>query len=290
MRSGWDRDAHHLVFDVGPLGCPVSGGHGHADLLSIQCSAFGAPWIIDPGTYAYTREGAWRDFFRTSAAHSTVTVDGRSQAVPDGPFRWTVRPSARLTRWVSTDRLDFADAEHAAFGGLVDPVVHRRRVVFAKPRYWVVIDDLTGAAEHQVEVRFQFTRLDLTVDSDLWARARGAGGTGLLIRAFALVPLKAEVLDGSLEPIQGWTSPDYGRRDPAPLLRYTAVTRLPLRVVSLLLPTRTPDGPPPPVSLQVTDARAPDGLTFEDAHECLHWDDRTGVVLEDAPLAAPRAG
>src|SRR3989454_4983690 len=34
MRSGWDARAHHLVFDVGPLGCPINAGHGHADLLS----------------------------------------------------------------------------------------------------------------------------------------------------------------------------------------------------------------------------------------------------------------
>ena len=43
MRSGWDRRAHQLVFDTGPLGCPVSAGHGHADLLGIQCTVFGEP-------------------------------------------------------------------------------------------------------------------------------------------------------------------------------------------------------------------------------------------------------
>lgn len=38
MRSGWDKRAHRLIFDTGPLGCEVSGGHGHADLLGIQCA------------------------------------------------------------------------------------------------------------------------------------------------------------------------------------------------------------------------------------------------------------
>uniref|UniRef100_UPI00190F100A heparinase II/III domain-containing protein n=1 Tax=Klebsiella pneumoniae TaxID=573 RepID=UPI00190F100A len=68
--------------DVGPLGCPQSGGHGHADLLSIQCSAFGEPYIIDPGTYCYTPAEEWRDFFRNTTSHSTVIVDGAGQAVP----------------------------------------------------------------------------------------------------------------------------------------------------------------------------------------------------------------
>ena len=64
MRSGWDRRAHQLVFDTGPLGCPVSAGHGHADLLSIHCTVFGEATIADPGTFCYTAEPAWRDFFR----------------------------------------------------------------------------------------------------------------------------------------------------------------------------------------------------------------------------------
>src|SRR6185369_8476742 len=46
MRGDWRDGSPHLVFDVGPLGCAVSGGHGHADLLSVQCSAFGAPFVI----------------------------------------------------------------------------------------------------------------------------------------------------------------------------------------------------------------------------------------------------
>src|SRR5713101_8866728 len=71
MRSGWQRDAHHLIFDVGPLGCPLSGGHGHADLLSLQCSVFGEPVMVDPGTYCYQGERAWRDRFRGTAVHST---------------------------------------------------------------------------------------------------------------------------------------------------------------------------------------------------------------------------
>src|SRR6266571_2612022 len=46
MRSGWGAHGHQLIFDVGPLGCSVSGGPGHADLLSIQCSAWGEPYLV----------------------------------------------------------------------------------------------------------------------------------------------------------------------------------------------------------------------------------------------------
>jgi hypothetical protein len=96
MRSGWDEKAHSMVFDAGPLGCHHSAGHGHADLLSIQCSVFGEPILVDAGTCCYTANRDLRDFFRSTAAHSTVAVDGRSQAEPAGPFAWQNRCAAQL--------------------------------------------------------------------------------------------------------------------------------------------------------------------------------------------------
>src|SRR6266404_800496 len=262
MRSGWTADAHHLVFDVGPLGCPVSAGHGHADLLSVQASAFGEAYLVDSGTYCYTPEPAWRKFFRGTGAHSTVLVDGADQAESAGPFAWRSRPRARLRRWVSTDAFDFADAEHDAYRRLADPVAHRRRVLFVKPRYWVIVDDLAGAAEHRVEVRFQFAPIDVTRDPTGWARARGSGGHGLLLQAFARAPLKMEIVEGELAPVQGWISPDYGHRRPAPMLIYSAVTWLPLRVVTLILSTRNPLASPPVVCPLLGEGAGPAGLEF----------------------------
>src|SRR5207253_4184028 len=108
MRSAWESDAHHLILDAGPLGCPISSAHGHADLLSIQCSVFGEPCIVDPGMSGYAAHRDWREFFRSSAAHSTVMVDRVSQATPEGPFAWKSRPQARLLRWRSTATYDLA--------------------------------------------------------------------------------------------------------------------------------------------------------------------------------------
>jgi hypothetical protein len=274
MRSGWEPDAHQLIFDVGPLGCPLSGGHGHADLLSIQCSAFGEPYLVDAGTYGYTEDQTWRNFFRSTAAHSTIRVDGIEQATPAGPFKWQSRPCARLRRWLSTEALDSADAEHDAYRTLPDPVVHRRRVLFVKPRYWVVVDDLDGAADHGAEVRFQFAPLAVRMDPPGWVRALGRQGQGLLIRAFATVPLTTTLHEGQLAPIQGWCSPDYGRRQPAPVLIYSTVTRLPLRIMTLLLPTEKPLDPPPPVSPLVGEGSELLGLVFGQGEELV-------VIRED---------
>jgi hypothetical protein len=278
MRSGWDPRAHQLIFDVGPLGCPVSAGHGHADLLSIQCCVSGEPFLVDPGTYVYTAQPAWRDYFRGSAAHSTVMVDGACQAVPTGPFRWGTRPTARLRCWRSTQEFDFADAFHEAYRRLADPVVHRRRVLFVKPRYWVVVDDLDGATEHAIDVLFQLSPMDVALESDLWARARGHDGTGLLLRPFATAPLKSELREGEELPIRGWISPDYGRRQPAPVLIYSTVTCLPVRIATLLWPIEEPSVPPPAVTLLTGTGPGPAGLSIDVTGEIIRFDEPEFVV------------
>ena len=271
MRSSWEREAHHLIFDVGPLGCPVSGGHGHADLLSIQCSAFGEPFLVDAGTYCYTADPAWRDFFRSTAAHSTVTVEGLSQAVPRGPFAWEARPRAVIRCWRSTDTLDVMDAEHAAYECLPDPVIHRRRVLWVKPHYWVIVDDLRGHAECRMELRFQFAPVQVTLGAAPWARATGSSGHGLLLRPFATVDLRAQLFTGESAPIQGWVSPDYGQLQPAPALVYSTVARLPLRIATLLLPTQDLLAAPPAVSPLFVDGAGPLALSMDRGREVVHF-------------------
>ncbi len=265
MRSGWEPDGHQLIFDVGPLG----GGHGHADLLSVQCAVFGEPYLVDAGTYCYAVDPTSRDFFRSTGAHSTVLVDGEPQTAPAGPFRWWERPSARLRGWSTTPEFDFADADHRAYVRLPGAVVHRRRVVFVKTGYWALLDDLEGSGEHEVELRFQFAPIEVHVDPTLWARARGRGGRGLLIRPFANVSLKASAHSGDLAPMRGWVSPEYGRRQPSPVLIYSTVTRLPLRILTLLLPTLDAHAPAPAVAPLAGEEGAPVGLVFEGADQSL---------------------
>jgi hypothetical protein len=281
MRDGWEPGAHQLVFDAGPLGCPVSGGHGHADLLSVQCWAFGEPFLIDPGTGTYADE-AWRSFFRGTAAHSTVTLDGRSQAVPAGPFAWQARPRARLLRWLSDEGFDYADAEHDAYLGLPDPVRHRRRVLFVKPRYWVLMDDLEGAAAHHVQLRFQFAPIQVALGPEPWARAE-ASGRQLLVRPLATVPLQVRLRQGAGEPIEGWASPNYGTRCAAPVVVYSSTARLPLRIITLLLPREPPFGPPPDVLPIMRDPGRLVGFAFADG-EIVHLD-----ATEDLLVHLPRS-
>ena len=252
MRSAWSRDAHQLILDAGPLGCPVSGGHGHADLLAIQCSAFGENYLVDPGTGCYTPGSAPRRHFRSSRAHSTVLVDGQDQAVPAGPFSWDQRPVARLLDFEPAAGRVFAAAQHDAYARLGDPVTHRRRVWFLDSAAWVIVDDLFGAGPHRVDLCFQFAPLPVTSESEGWVRARGQD-SALLMKTFAARTLHMDLVTGGQEPLRGWYSPNYGRMVPAPVLTVQADGDLPLRLATLVVPVRDPAATPPLVTPCILD-------------------------------------
>jgi hypothetical protein len=254
MATGWEDDAHRMIVDVGGVGCPVSSGHGHADVLSVQCWAFGRPLLVDAGTFCYTTEPVWRDHFRGASAHSTVRVDGRGAAVPAGPFSWSELPKVERRLWRSDDHMDIVDASHDGFRALPDPVTHRRRVAFIKPGYWVIVDDLEGSARHELELRFQFAAgCRVRLEGPPWHAVSAGGREGLLMRVFATAPVECSVHQGELAPPQGWVSPAFGRRVPAPALVWTTVARLPARLLTVAVPARDVTQPAPRVSPLMSD-------------------------------------
>jgi hypothetical protein len=202
MRDGWGSEANFLVVDCGPLG-GLNGGHGHADTLAVEVSSGGRPMLVDPGTYTYVATTADRDRFRSSAAHSTVTVAGRSSSLPATPFRWASRAEAQLVRWEVTDAWTLFEGSHDGYAGLVPPAVHRREILFVPHRAWIVRDRVASAAAHPFEVRWQVAP-GLEVDSvgDRGWSLRDAAGPGLLVVASA----------GSAGIEESWNSPVFGAR------------------------------------------------------------------------------
>jgi hypothetical protein len=225
MRSG----PHQLIVDAGPLGAY---GHGHAGLLGIQCSIFGERCLVDAGTYTYTAEPEWRDYFRSTAAHNTIRIDGSSQAIADGPFGWQQRPSVSINDWQTGDGIDLIDAEHDAFAG----ITHRRRVMSIRPGVFVVIDNLHGTGDHAFELTFQFAPMTVDLMSATTARAVTPGGRSLWIMASASTGLRAEIVQGRVAPIRGWVSDSYGQRTAAPALIYGGRAPLPATIVTILQP------------------------------------------------------
>ena len=238
-RTGWDKDDKYMAINCGLIGVyDQNCVHGHADALSVDVSAYGKTMIIDPGRYMY--EGPYRVWFESTAAHNSVVVDGKDQSeFLDG---WLFKTKAVPTNkyWVTSENFDYFDGSHDGYERLTEPVTHRRRILFAKPDYWIILDDLAGRGKHSIDLYWHFTeKANLTVDNkDLRMLVDYGDEVTLTVLPVEPEGLSIEVAQGSIDPIQGWISYDYGVKLPAPVLRYTKKTNTPARFTTILHPCK----------------------------------------------------
>jgi hypothetical protein len=135
--------------DAGPFGFG-SAGHSHSDSLSITVWLDGLPVFIDPGTYTYVADPEERAWFRSSAAHNTVRIDRRDQALGAGPFRWKSKPIVQVEVW-EPDTIRPKLKAVCRYDGFT----HHRTVIL-EPGRLVVIDDIEGPpGEHVCEQIWQ---------------------------------------------------------------------------------------------------------------------------------------
>ena len=75
-----------VIGDIGKVGPDYIPGHAHADTLSFELSVFGSRLIVNGGTSQYGAD-AERHRQRSTAAHSTVEVNGENSSEVWGGFR-----------------------------------------------------------------------------------------------------------------------------------------------------------------------------------------------------------
>ena len=199
------KDDSYLCFNASSAGIDGRGSHGHNDALSIEVCAHGRAFIVDPGTYVYTRDLQMRHAFRSTAYHSTVKIDGAEQNTTDpaAPFVIGNEAQPRVLEWQSTKDYDKVVAEHYGYGRLPASVTHRRTVTFDKSEIsWLIEDEFIGAGEHEFEVWWHFNHgLQLEVRG-AEIEATDKTDLGLIVRSLTL--------DQSPALVEQHVSRDYG--------------------------------------------------------------------------------
>ena len=224
------------VVDAGPLGYTAIAAHGHADALSFTLSVHGREFLVDPGTYAYHTQPAWREYFRGTSAHNTLRVDRLDQSEQGGNFLWLRKARAGCSLWLSTAEADRFEGWQDGYTRLADPVKHRRALSFDKRlRRLVVEDHVEMQGTHDVELFFHCAE-GCSVDAAPGGFVLSREGTAVKI---ALPPCGDSSLHrGELSPILGWVSRAFDRRAPAPTIAWrarlsgTALLRTEIQVAS----------------------------------------------------------
>jgi uncharacterized heparinase superfamily protein len=227
----------YLVLDCGPFGNRVVPSHAHADALSVELCAWGQTLLTDSGGYSYHAAPVWRSFFRSTRAHNTVGLDGQDQSELVGT-RLVHHPAhARLVEWLSAPMADWAVAEHDGYTRFTSPVMHRRRVLFVKPHYWLLLDSLLGHGDHQLDWYFHLPPGTFWVlEPDGGALCATMGEAGLTIVPNHGADLRSRVVEGQISPPQGWVSLESGEKSTAPTLIFTREGALPVHLPTALVP------------------------------------------------------
>ncbi len=144
-----------LVYDAGQGAPDYQPGHLHADALSFEMSWKGKRWISDTGVYHYM-ECPERSYSRSTAAHSTVEVDGENQSEVWKSFR-----VGRRARIVSRSSRRIGNAEvfqavHDGYNRLEKNLLHARSLVILPRRFVIVVDWIHGNGDHEITSRFHF--------------------------------------------------------------------------------------------------------------------------------------
>ncbi len=229
------QDDLFLLFNANGFqkGRPTS--HRHNDALSVEISACGCGFIVDPGSYVYTGDLQERHLFRSTPYHSTVQIDDVEQNTlrEADPFVIGAEARVRVLSWESTPERDRIVAEHSGYERLAEPVEHRRAVVFHKrDRWWLIEDDIIGRGEHKFAARFHFDaglEVSLFESNSVMARDEVSGARLLLCSLDLDQPAELEAQ---------FTSRHYGSRHESLSACWTTKLSAPFKLRWAIVPVR----------------------------------------------------
>ncbi|GIV11462.1 MAG: hypothetical protein KatS3mg020_0953 [Fimbriimonadales bacterium] len=200
-----------VLFDAGPLGLGSLAAHGHADALSVWASIDGKPLLVDAGTYAYHEDPEWRNHFRGTPAHNTLTLDNCNQAEILGAFLWGKRARSEFTA---------CDMRQNTVGGATDAYTPDRveRRVQLQGDQLRITDTLEWDAAHSAQWRWHFHPAWQVQPDGEGAWRITDGRLTVRLTLAGLTGYTTQVHYGDEASKLGWYSPRFGHKTPCATL------------------------------------------------------------------------
>lgn len=237
MRDSNSEKTPYLAFDCGPFGHIPVPSHGHADALSFEMFAFGETLITDCGAFRYHAPSHYRNYFRGVRAHNTLMIDRQDQSILVGTRNVNNPAKARVHRWLTTDHFDLVEGSHDGYTRLQNPAIHKRRILFIKPDYWLLFDSVLGTGQHQLDWLFHFMpNSEVHVDKRNGQAQCAVGRAGVIIHPIWFEGIDVSLISGDETEPQGWVSLESGQKQSAPVLIYSCQRIIPFYFGVLLIP------------------------------------------------------
>lgn len=213
----------------------------HADQLHIDLWWDGTNVAPDPGTFQYNARPPWDNALTTVRVHNTLTLDDQDPMTPAGRFLWLDWAQAEVLAYEMDDFGDLkrVTGEHNGYRRM--GALHQRTLT-AIQNGWQVTDDILPydkpdgklhtatltwnlpdwtwkfTTESELHLAGNFLRVHITLD-----------GTDNISLFRAGEGLYGETVS---DPTWGWTSPTYGHKSPALMLKACQTGPYPLRLIT----------------------------------------------------------
>lgn len=140
FRTGWGAEDWIFLYRAGP-----NFNHNHADQGGFLLRAYGENLVTEGGWAHYYNDPYYAPYYTQAIGHNTVLVDGdpESQAIADTRQFAALNTYPRITDALTSESYDAVSSElSAVYRGRLARFT--RRIVFIKPHYFVVYDDLAA--------------------------------------------------------------------------------------------------------------------------------------------------
>ncbi|MCH8474849.1 MAG: heparinase II/III family protein [Opitutales bacterium] len=217
-----EKEPHWGFFDSGPAGTD----HAHEDFLSFTCSSGEADFLLDNGRYTY-KPGSWRRYFAGPAGHNVIMVDGRGARQPGRERRSLPKKPAM----VKTEEGHRAQGETFFTSAWSRKIADwRREVGFQTDLGWCIEDYLVLFGRREVTTLWHFHP-----HCQIKGKDEGAGVLWQVSHDDTVLEVRLrdpsgkvdwEIVKGQTYPlVQGWWSPKFNLKEPAPclVLRQTVI-------------------------------------------------------------------
>ncbi len=143
---------NYFILDSVPFFCAVDGayigpsynpGHGHSDNLTYELFYEGKRFVVDSGTYSYENDSS-RHFFRSTANHNTLVINGLEQSQVWGGFRVAKRSSPFLSKAGQLGEYLLFQGSYKNQVSTSQNVIHER-IIAINPSAWILIYDTVKA-------------------------------------------------------------------------------------------------------------------------------------------------
>lgn len=238
FRNGWNTDATVMVIKAGPKG----EWHSQPDNGTFELWSHGKNLFPDSGSFVY--EGneevtRLRNWFRRTASHNTLTLDGRNLEKRNSITR----------KWQPEGDVQCLVTENESYEGLT----HRRTFYFVDNTYFVIVDEASGDAAGTVNLHYALCDGNVAIDKQHSSLVSAfEGDVQVKLQCFA--PEQTEMKEE-----EGWYSTAYRQRTERTAVSWNTPKQSgsPVRYITVIYPYLRPAKAP------AIEARFADGTTVE---------------------------